>query len=90
MSASRDPGPAQPSSDVEDQRFAELLKPIKHLTQNWEVKVIDFRTILCFANFLVFLRFLWQRSSQTTLKNCSKSPFLWMEDRPTSTSPRQH
>ena len=25
-------------SDVDDQRFAELLKPIKDLTQNWEVK----------------------------------------------------
>ena len=24
-------------SDVDDQRFAELLKPIKDLTQNWEV-----------------------------------------------------
>ena len=25
------------SESIEDQRFAELLKPIKDLTQNWEV-----------------------------------------------------
>ena len=25
-------------NDIDDQRFAELLKPIKDLTQNWEVR----------------------------------------------------
>jgi len=28
-------------SDVDDQRFAELLKPIKDLTQNWEIPLAD-------------------------------------------------
>ena len=27
------------SESIEDQRFAELLKPIKDLTQNWEVNI---------------------------------------------------
>ena len=28
-------------STIEDQRFAELLKPIKDLTQNWEVPLAE-------------------------------------------------
>jgi len=32
---------SQGEGDINDQRFAELLKPIKDLTQNWEVRLAD-------------------------------------------------
>ena len=38
------------SESIEDQRFAELLKPIKDLTQNWEVTIR--LPMQCFLNFL--------------------------------------
>ena len=76
-----------PSPDL-DQRFSQLLKPIKDLTQNWEVSPVQ-SNISLLSISLVIARFLCPSCSQTTLRNCSKSSSLWMEARPPSTLPRQ-
>ena len=46
MAASSSDGDPPPSS--EDTRFAELLKPIKRLTQNWEVNPVRFNSFPTF------------------------------------------
>ena len=52
--SSSDGGGDPPTSDIEDTRFAELLKPIKRLTQNWEVSPVSpVRFNPVFSNFVL-------------------------------------